>query len=68
MSRRPPSGKTRLFDRAFALRLWRESEEKSGFVRGSVVELASGRRRFFARFEELEEFLRARLSGAPDEP
>lgn len=57
----------RRLERAFTLRLWCERGETApSAVRGSIVELESGRRFFFAQISDLEEFLRLRVAALVD--
>jgi hypothetical protein len=48
------------FERTFTLRLWREPGVV-GDVRGSLIELGSGRRFFFTTLSDLKDFLVLRL-------
>jgi hypothetical protein len=54
---------TERFERVFTLRLWRESGARTA-IRGSLVEVGSGRRFFFTQLADLKDFLTLRL----DEP
>lgn len=52
----------RRFNRTFTLRLWCEEGSVPGTLRGSIVEVDSGRRFFFSAFAELEGFLRSSVA------
>jgi len=52
----------RRLERVFVLRLWQEAgAEGRDSVRGSIHELESGRRFFFAGLRDLHDFLSLRL-------
>jgi hypothetical protein len=64
MPENPPSGNAkRRTERAFVLRVWREAGARAGTLRGSIVELESGRRFFFTQLGDLKDFLRLTLEG-----
>jgi hypothetical protein len=48
-------------ERVFTLRLWREAGAESA-MRGSLVEVANGRRFFFTHLADLKDFLSLRLN------
>jgi hypothetical protein len=65
MPQSPPAGSKRRFERVFVMRVWREDGSASASVmRGSVVELGSGRRFFFTQLSDLKDFLSLRLTVA----
>jgi hypothetical protein len=52
----------RRYERVFMLRIWREEDGAAGAaLRGSVIELESGRRFFFSGLRDLHDFLSQRL-------
>jgi hypothetical protein len=63
MAKRSESGLSRRsFERAFMLRMWREAgREAPGTLRGSILDLASGRRFYFTELGDLKDFLRQTL-------
>jgi hypothetical protein len=53
----------RRYERVFVLRFWREADgAAASALRGSVIELESGRRFFFSGLRDLHDFLSLRLS------
>ena len=61
----PPeeSAEPRRYERAFVVRFWREADgAAASALRGSVIELESGRRFFFSGLRDLNDFLSLRLS------
>jgi hypothetical protein len=53
----------RRYERVFVVRVWREANGAAGAaLRGSVIELESGRRFFFSGLRDLHDFLSLRLS------
>jgi hypothetical protein len=53
----------RRYERMFILRFWREADgAAASALRGSVIELESGRRFFFSGLRDLHDFLSLRLS------
>lgn len=59
------TGNKRHFERVFVMRVWREGGAGSeSAMRGSVVELGSGRRFFFTQLADLKDFLSLRLTAA----
>jgi hypothetical protein len=63
----PPGSPRRRFERAFMLRVWRESGNKeAATLRGSLVELGNERRFFFTHLKDLKDFLRLTLEEADE--
>jgi hypothetical protein len=67
--RRMPEGpteeraRTRRYERAFVLRVWREEDGTAGTAfRGSIVEFDTGQRLCFSSLRDLHDFLSLRLS------
>lgn len=61
----PPeeSAEPRRYERMFVVRFWREADgAAASALRGSVIELESGRRFFFSGLRDLHDFLSLRLS------
>jgi hypothetical protein len=65
--RSKPGDSKRALERAFVLRMWREAGiESPGTLRGSILDLESGRRFYFTELGDLKDFLRLTLE-APEE-
>jgi hypothetical protein len=62
--------KGRRFERVFVLRVWREGGSgPREAIRGSVIELGSGRRFFFTQLADLKDYLSLCLTASdPGEP
>jgi hypothetical protein len=58
----------RRFERLFTLRVWRENGgERTGALRGSIVEVGTERRFYFTELADLRDFLSLRLAASsPD--
>jgi hypothetical protein len=57
------SAEPRRYERVFVVRFWREADgAAASALRGSVIELESGRRFFFSGLRDLHDFLSLRLS------
>ena len=57
------SAEPRRYERSFVVRFWREADgAAASALRGSVIELESGRRFFFSGLRDLNDFLSLRLS------